>query len=236
MRVKFSTLLLFMVVASVAVGLLIPAYYDWTGSDQSRPSPLLLPTAIGILLAGIGCCAALAWISFPSTSSDANEGKPHQFSIQMILVLTAVVAVLLAAFGALPKGLLSGILLSSTLSFLAHRCYRDHSSRLPVATMLSAMYFPYAWIFTWRSAQDAFPEILWMGWGLPAFFHLMLLGGLFEQHSSELTWFSTLLTTVMLAIGIWMIQLGRKRLLVYLIFLLISSVYGSFILNALVRM
>jgi hypothetical protein len=72
--------------------------------------------------------------------------------------------------------------------------------------------------------------------GLPAFFFAMLFGSLTRQHSQELGWLAMLLTSAELVIGVWIIRLGTKRFIAYLVFVLIAAIFGSFMLNALVRM
>ena len=89
---RFSAFLL-VIGVSFVVGQLIPAFYDWTGSDQSRPSPLTFQTAAGLLLCGIIACLALPWLRIEYDLPATNRVGRVQFNIRTILVITAVVAV-----------------------------------------------------------------------------------------------------------------------------------------------
>jgi uncharacterized protein involved in response to NO len=45
-----STFLFVLILISATCGWFVPAFYDWTGADQSRPSPLMwqVPLAIAV--------------------------------------------------------------------------------------------------------------------------------------------------------------------------------------------
>ncbi len=107
---RLAKLLIFplLIGVSLAVGLLIPAFYDWTGSDQSRPSPLIFQTAVGLLLCGIMVCMALPWLSIAYDPPPTHRARKVQFTIRTILVMTAVVALLLVLFRNKPMLAVSG--------------------------------------------------------------------------------------------------------------------------------
>ncbi len=98
------------------------------------------------------------------------------------------------------------------------------------------MYLPFAWLVTWDELSNALTGMLAMAAGLPAFLPTLLVSGLVHQHGKELAWLSMLLTSAELLIGVWIMRLGPRRFVAYVIFVLIASIFGSFILNALVRM
>ena len=130
----------------------------------------------------------------------------------------------------------SGGLHGIALYYVVRMWFLSRSIRWPVASLLACMYFPFAWIIPWSERSNVLPEMLWMASGLPAFFFTLLVGSLFRQHPQELAWLSMLLTSAELLIGVWLIGLGPRRFIAYFVFLLIASIFGSFTLNALVRM
>ncbi|MEO8494588.1 MAG: hypothetical protein ABI614_05935 [Planctomycetota bacterium] len=95
---------------SFVVGRYVPAFYDWTGSDQSRPSPLILPTAAGLILLWIVACSALPWLPIVDDRPAALRVGKVQFTIRKLLVMTAVAAVLLAVLRQLPMAVGGGLL------------------------------------------------------------------------------------------------------------------------------
>ena len=181
-------------------------------------------------------CLALPWLHIEYDPPTTNRVGKFQFKIRTILVMTAVVAVFLAAFRKMPMLAMSGSLLGITLCYVVRFWVLFRSFRWPVASLLACMYFPFAWTVSWSYLSDAPPATLWMASGLPAFLFTMLVGRLIQEHSRDLAWLLMLLTSAELGIGVWVIQLGPRRFVAYLVFVLIASIFGSCILNALMRM
>jgi hypothetical protein len=184
---------------TLVVGRLIPAFYDWTGSDQSRSSPLVAQTAVGVLLCGIIVCLTLPWLPIEFDPPAADRGGVHAIA----------------------------------LCYVVRLCVLCRSVRWPVASLLACMYFPFAWAISSIDQPNVF-HIL-SAFALPAIFLILLVGGLLHQHSENLVWLSMVLTSVELLIGVWLLRLGLRRFIAYLVFVLIASRYGSFVLHALMR-
>lgn len=224
-----------MIAASLVVGWQIPGFYDWTGSDQSRPSPLVPQTAVGLLLSGILACCFLPWLPIVYDPPATDRAVKAQFKIRTLLVITALAAVLLVAFRTMPLLALSGGLQAIVFCYLVRFWIHFPSLRWPTASLLACMYLPYAWIVSWSQLYDQLPAVLWIVSGLPAFFLTLLVGSVADQHAENLTWLSSLMVSAELVMGLWMIRLGPRRFVAYLVFVLILSIFGSFVLNALAR-
>ncbi len=82
---------------SLVIGLAIPGFYDWTGSDQSRPSPLISYAMVGLLVLATAVSLPLPWINLADLPPNSNILRKRQFRIRSILALTALLAVFLAA-------------------------------------------------------------------------------------------------------------------------------------------
>ena len=223
-----------MIGVSLGVGLLIPAFYDWTGSDQSRPSPLIFQSAVAVLLCGIITCSILPWLKLAYDPPTNIPYRKFQFKIRSILMFTAVVAVFLVAFNKLPVIAVSGGLYGLALCFVTRYCILFRAFRWPLASLFACMYFPFAWIASWDELTQA-PEMIWMASGLPTLILAIPIGRLFQQHAQDSAWLSILMAGAELVIGVWLIRLGPKRFVAYLVFVLMVSVFSSFILNALAR-
>ncbi len=224
-----------LIAASFTAGWLVPAFYDWTGSDQSRPSPLIGQTALGLMVVGIVLGALLPWLPIEHERLDANRTERGRFKIRTLLVITAVVAVSTVALMKIPMVVgvcWCGLALAYTVRFwIVFRPYRWQTAALG-----ACLYLPYIWIFHTGDGSRPLSVILWMmALGLPAFLPTMLIGGLLEQHMQELTWLSMLLTGAELFFGILVIRLGPRLTIAYLLFVLLMSLFGSFGLNALAR-
>ncbi len=98
------------------------------------------------------------------------------------------------------------------------------------------MYFPFAWLVSYDELGSFSPAMIWMAAGLSAFFPTVLISSLVRQHFENLVWLSMLLSGAELGLGLWIIRLGPRRTIAYLLFVLLVSTFGSFVLNALVRM
>ncbi|MCS7469832.1 hypothetical protein NZK35_24535 [Stieleria sp. ICT_E10.1] len=230
-RIPFFPLL---IAASLVVGWFIPSFYDWTGSDQSRPSPLIGQFAIGMLVSVSMFCLALPWMPSPSPQHANDPAAPTRFTIRTILIATAVVAVLLAAVAKFPLAISGGVY-AIVWCWVVWTLLKFRHYRLPTAALLACLYCPYAWIASWKGLSGMMEALFGMAVGLPAFFITLFAGRLMGQHFDGLTWLSMLLTALILAVGLWVIRQGPKLTIAYCLWVLLVSVSGSFVLNALVR-
>ncbi|MGB7343840.1 MAG: hypothetical protein WBD20_06490, partial [Pirellulaceae bacterium] len=71
------------------------------------------------------------------------------------------------------------------------------------------------------------PTLAVMIAGMPAFPPAAFLSQMFGQHFQESQWLAFLLTAVERLIGIWMIHLGPKRTIAYLLIVMLISALGS---------
>jgi hypothetical protein len=223
-----------LIAISLLLGCLIPAFYDWTGSDQSRPSPLIWQTALGLTVSAAVVCFALPWLPIRDEAEHRAAPVRFQFKLRTLLAMTAGVAAIIAALAEFP------MLVSSILCAISFGCvvrywvlYRCH--RWATAALTACMYLPFFWIFMDGEPKHLFPEILWMASGLPSLFPALLIGGLLGQNQHDTMWLPVLLTGVVLAAGILSIRMGPRRTLACLLIVLLMSTFGSFVLNALAR-
>ena len=93
-----------LIAMSLVVGWLIPAFYEWTDSDQSRPSPLLWQVPLIAPIAAVMFVATLPWLTVLSVEKTSQAGMPLQFRMRTLLGATIVVAVCLAGMMTFPLG------------------------------------------------------------------------------------------------------------------------------------
>src|SRR5690606_2794588 len=100
---RASTILITLILVSGISGWLIPAFYDWTGADQSRPSPLMWQVPLGVFVVALLFCGLLPWLPMRGWTDDVPRYS-LQFQVRSLLVLTAVVAASIAVGMKYPIG------------------------------------------------------------------------------------------------------------------------------------
>jgi hypothetical protein len=105
-RLAKRSVFLLMIGVSLVVGRMVPAIYDWTGTDQSWMSPLVPQAAVALLLCGLITCLALPWLRMEH--DPPTTGGAVQFSLRTILAGMAVIGGFLAVFRDTPLYAISG--------------------------------------------------------------------------------------------------------------------------------
>ena len=222
---RISTFSLF-IAASLLVGWFIPRFYIWTDSDQSRPSPLLWQVPLGSIVVSMAFCVVLPRLPIANQTSNKTSQQRLLFSIRTLLLITAMIAVAIVLLAKFPL-LGSGIAMAGAFMYLIAFCVSNPQHRLATAALVASMSLPYVWIVGYDELGRILPDLLVMFAGLPAFLPAALLGRLFNQNMHDAFWLALLLTALEMVIGIWMIRLGPKRTIAYLLLVLHVSALGS---------
>ncbi len=223
-----------LIAVSFVVGWFVPGYYDWIGSDQSRSSPLVGQTSLGLIVGGIIIWAVLPWVSIADEAQGTDQSVRVRFTIRTMFLMTAAVAFVIAAVTNFPM-VASGGLCAFAFCHIVWFWCRFPQNRRQTAALLACMCLPFLWIIAYDEFEHMFPEILWIAAGMPAIFPAALIGSLFGQNTHDVMWLAVLLTGAEMTVGIWIIRLGPQSTVAYLVFVLLMSTFGSFGLNALVR-
>lgn len=229
----FPLLCITLVVCSVVVGWLIPSFYLWTDSDQSRPSPLLWKVPLTMTIAGVFISLTLPWLPLPSANPSEPPKPKVQFPLRFLFIATAIAALFLAAMSLFPV-VLSWMVSASVFAYFIYFVVNTPQHRLSAATLLGCMTFPYVWVIGYDELDRLVPTVFWMIAGFPAFLPGMLMSRFIEAHFTDSYWTSVLLTAIELGVGIWVIQLGPKRTIVYALFAMLCSTMGSLVFHMLV--
>ena len=222
----FPQVMSLLIAVSLLVGWFIPGFYAWTDSDQSRPSPLLWKVSLGSAIASAAFCVALPWLPITSNSSSDAPRKPMRFSVRTLLMLTAGVAVAIPLLANFPH-VLSGIACAGAYAYLIWFYVRNPQHRMAASALIGVMILPYAWVVGYDELDRILPTLAVMIAGIPAFLPAAFLSQMFGQHFQESQWLTFLLTAFELVIGIWMIRLGPKRTIAYLLLVMLISAVGS---------
>lgn len=223
-----------MIAASLLIGWFVPDFYDWTGADQSRPSPVVGPIALAIFVGGLIFCASLPWIPLDKHNDDADRQSRFRFGTRTLLAMTTGIAVVFALTLKFPI-IGSGCVYVGVLGYLIRFWVLHRQHRMQTVALLCCMSSPFLWIVDHDELSNLIPQALMIAAGFPALIPTMLISSIVSAHPQEMGWLAVLLTSLELALGIWMIRLGPRRTLAYLVAVLILSTFASFIFNALVR-
>ena len=191
---------------------MIPIFYEWSGADQSRPSPHFQTAFFAV----VGCMV-LAWIALPLLPqrdslvvAEFKQSEPpdrlsnFQFNLRTLIAVTSFIA--MAVAGLTSFRLVTIVWIASMGIFCATWfVMHDLSKRWKLAALLGCMYFPYAWVLVPNTISKFGPEHVFPALGLPMFVPSILLAGLVGQRGDEHAWLLLLLTLVEFAIGVWLI-------------------------------
>lgn len=213
------------IAVSLFVGWFIPGFYAWTDSDQSRPSSLLWKVPLWSAIASATFCMVLPWLPIASQSSNDAPRTPMRFSVRTWLMITAaaVAITLLAKFPLV----LSGITSVGAFAYFIVFCVRNPQHRMAGSALSACMILPYAWVVGYDELDRILPMLAVTLAGMPGFLPAAMISQLFGQYFQELQWLAFLLTAMELVIGIWMIRLGPKRTIAYLLLVMLISAVGS---------
>jgi len=212
-------------VGVLILGLMIPTFYEWSGADQSRPSPHTAAAFYAIVGFVIVALVALTWLPSMDVVRDQELEQPEengkfQFNLRTLIITTSVIAIFVAGFTSLRLITTVGVI-TLTLSFSAWIVMRDLSFRWKLAALLGCMYFPYAWVLLPDRVGKFGIDHIFPGLGLPMFVPSILLGRFFGQRGEEHIWLLLLMTAIELAIGVWLIRLGPRRAVAWIFVVLL---------------
>lgn len=231
-----------LLVGILIIGLMIPTFYEWSGADQNRSSPQTVRTLRLVAVFLLIFLLALPWI--PSkrpveikadldADADPTPGpRRFQFNVRTLLIAMSLVAVAIVALGSYRLDFCV-LLIIASLAFCMWSVTHCLSWKWQMATLVGCMYFPWAWAFIDKSIHKNLDwNMLIAAFGLPSFVPSMFLARLVDRRIEDSPWILIVLTAIELAIGFWMIRLGPKRTIVWMIAVVCCSLLGSMFLDA----
>ena len=141
-------------------------------------------------------------------------------------MLTGGFAVALALLVKFPT-VIAGIVCASAYLYFFVFCVRNPGHRKSCAALLACMVLPYIWVIGYDELDRILTVFVVAISGLPSLVPAALLNRMFGQTMHDTPWLIYLLTAIELAIGIWMICLGPKRTIAYLLLVMHMSALGS---------
>ncbi|MCM2370229.1 hypothetical protein [Aporhodopirellula aestuarii] len=222
----------FLAVSSL-VGWLIPDFYEWTDSDQSRPSPLLWQVPLGAFLLAAAICVALPWLPITSDARGKETRPPLRFGIRTLLLITTAVAIGLTLFAKFPV-VMGGIVCAAMYAYFIGFWIRRPADRWAASSLLSCMILPSMWLISYDEPDRILLVIFGMLAMMPVFLPAMLVSNFLGVHIQDSQWIVFLLVAMELAMGMWVICLGPKRTIAYLLLVALTSSMGSLLFYQLI--
>ncbi len=213
----------------------MPEFYDWTGADQSRPAPVIPWIAGGLVLGALVAIALLAWAHLQRSktpSASSSDGRASYRLLHILALMTAVALFIASGrWGSffIATCVLQGIVYLTVLILSAG----SSRYRFPTLFMFVVQVAPFAWTLRKSAALQNGPIVYFFLVGFPSIFPLGFL--VHPNHQSNF-WIFMLASTLEFALGVWIGSRGRKRMLAYGLLVLTCSLFGSFLLHALLRM
>lgn len=217
-----------------AFGVGMERYYDWTGADQSRPSRLVPLTALMILFIDTVMVSILIVRHYRDRSTHVVEAA-NRFGIRHILVATALIAILAASTKVTCPPAVSVILNVAVLIGLIGWAVRVAALRVRLSILLICTFSPYAWLLfpVWKGSLSNWLMLVpSLAMFLPSMVLNSLLGFRLDDNSLTLSLFSSL----GLLLSTWLSAQSPRRAALAHIAMGTQSLFGSFVLHALMRM
>ena len=229
-RNRETLVFLSFIVVSAAVGWGIPWFHDWSGTQQSHRSPLIFRMGIALTAGGIALCFLLPRLLLPRHTSESAKQPPiwFRFTMRRVLVVIALTAIWVGGSPQLDVAV-------CRFNFIGIFCYagwllrHNQADRWAVVALFSCMYLPFLWLGLDRGLLQML-ELPAVIIGLPAFVPQLLIGVVIGQRTVEWFWMGAVLTAIQMRVGFWMIHLGPKPTITFLIYSLLASLFGSFLL------
>lgn len=221
-----SLFFLILILASPIVGWFIPGFYEWTDSDQSRPSPLLWRLPLASSIACLAFCMLLPWLPIIRKEVEGELRPTLRFSLRTLLIFATAVAVAIPMLTKFPI-LISGTVCAGTYLNVIIFSVRHPQHRMASAALIACMILPYTWVLGYGELGRILPVIAMMIGGMPAFIPAAILSRFFGENFHESHWVALLMTSLELLLGLWLIRLGPKRSIAYMLLVLHISVIGS---------
>lgn len=222
-----------LVIAAIIVGFSIPSFYDWSGADQSRPAPVVGWVALAIFVADLIAWILIGIFAFRNRGESVLSDRPrYRFTISHIILLTVVVALMMFLGRATSATVVSWIFNVMVWGFVIWQVVSCGDVRSRVVPLLLCYWGPFVW--TLRDISQV--EILGMIPALPAILPALMVSSLMRVPFQGSVWLLPLISSIELLIGVFVMRRGPWMFLAYLLFILTLAIYGSFGMNAMMRM
>lgn len=215
-----------LVFISLVSGWSIPYFYEWTDSDQSRPSALLRIIPLTVLAMACVFCIALPWL--PILRSNIAERTPQasRFTLRSLFWLITIAAIGVTLLAKFPIPVSAVVLACAALNVVRLLVQRPYL-RWPTITLLACMILPFCWVIGYEERNRIIVSVLTMIATLPTLLPAAMIGAVFGVNLHDIGWIAWLLTAAEISIGTWVVGLGPKRAVAISLLVMFLSYFSS---------
>jgi hypothetical protein len=226
-RNRETLVFLSFIVVSAVAGWGVPWSFEWSNTQQGQVYPRIIRLGIVLMAVGIALCFLLPRLLLPRQTSELDKQPPiwFRFTMRRVMVAMALTVIWVGSSPQLDVAV-------CRFNFIGMFCYagwllrHNQADRWAVVALFSCMFLPYLWLAFDRSLMRMLetPAVII---GFPAFVPQLLIGVVIGQRTVEWFWMGALLTAIQMRVGFWMIQLGPKPTIAFLVYSLVASLLGS---------
>lgn len=243
-RAVVRSLFPLLICSSLSFGWWVPAFYDWSGDNQSRS-----PAIVGYAFKGFAVACFLTIVALPlfprlrRTDPVLNPliwpcGRGAT-GVSLLAGIFVAVAAGLSAFRDATFALIGFGAFLYPLLCAVRIGLCSPSLRWRIASLYSCLYLPFIWLI----ANDVVQGIIKQGsWrflpllpGAPAMLASLLISQITGRHDFLMSITSVIFVGLEIILGLWINQLGARRAAAYQLLLLAISVFTSYALLAMLR-
>jgi len=178
------------------------------------------------VLASAFCFAALPWLPIASPESVNESPSIKRFELRTLLTLGTMIAIAIPLLAKFPIFTSIAICAIAFLNFV-WQVTKIPQARMPALTLLACMVLPFAWIIGYEERDRILTTAIVMTACLPTLLPAAFIGSAFGVGFQNSYWIALLLTGAELTVGIWLILLGPKRAIAYLLLVILISTLSS---------
>lgn len=221
--------------AASVIGFFVPAYYDWTGADQSRPS-LWIPIAMGAFFGlAILCSTFLAWTHLRGENHRVVALKRPWDGLCIAAIALAVSIALSFINQNQAAVILSFIAIAIVLGWDIYHAWLYPRLRWPMLALILGCWMPFLWVLIGKYSQVNTPEVFLFVAGAPMFLPAGYTGMLMGRNLNELVWLSNMYMALVLGGGAGLMHIGENRALAFTLFVIAVSFASSLGFHSMIR-
>ena len=232
LRVFVHSLFPLMICASLSLGWWVPAFYDWSGDDQSRSPPIVGYVLTGFLIACLLSLVALPLLPKVERMDPVHSPLIRPFGFRGILFVVVAMTAGLLVFDDATIVLIGVAAVLYPLVCAVKLGLMSRSLRWRIMSLYSCLYLPFVWICAEDTVQNQFKQGAWtflpLLAGAPALLVSLIIRQLAGRHNELMLMVGVTVVGLEILAGLWIVQLGARRAAAYQILLLAVSVITSY--------
>jgi hypothetical protein len=230
-------LLLLLTGGSLAIGLLVPSFYEWTSPLYSSSGHVELERGAAVVLLAtiIGCALVMRLRAGEASRTAETGGRRLQFGLRGVFAAMTLTAVVFAIIRLLRAPYSVGAVAAVAMAIAGWSLICGGEIRWRMAAMLACMFLPFVWMSAFNvpfGRTSGLALSLPIGPGIVPAELIRAFAGLSTDAAAKIP---AVIVIFQLLIGACLAHRGGKLALIYTLVLLAVSTLSSLLLHALYR-